>query len=65
MNACEWCWTRASHIAVLGGRSTAELYPDVLAQQEAMGPLADCPGVREKYAPTPPAPGGRTEGGGA
>lgn len=50
MSACEWCWTRASHLALLSGHATADLYHDVLAQQDALGPHADCPEVRAKMS---------------
>lgn len=59
MSACEWCWTEASHRALLRGGSTAAHYHAVLDEQDALARAARCPEAAKLWAgvePSPPAP---------
>jgi hypothetical protein len=51
MSACEWCWRQAQRRALLCGGSVADRYRDIIAEQEAMGALADCPSMRASQDP--------------
>lgn len=49
MSACEWCWSQAQRRAMLCGGSVADRYREILAEQDSMGALADCPDRRPSY----------------
>jgi hypothetical protein len=46
VSACEWCWSQAQRRAMLCGGSVADRYREILAEQDSMGALADCPDRR-------------------
>jgi hypothetical protein len=49
MSACEYCWSIARHRALRCGGTVTRHYTEVLAEQERMRSLADCPEARRQY----------------
>jgi hypothetical protein len=46
MAACEWCWQRASAMALHLGGSVADEYRRTMSEQEALSARAECPEAR-------------------